>query len=274
VPQSDAECSFEDVLAKNVARLVVQTAGAVASMVNRDTSCGFDSTLNKLAPVEVVGEAGQLGSMKWAVNGCALRPSGNAVIDQGCTGGRRYASGRASVTGTRKVVGERETKLLVVASIIPRTRDAVTLDLTGVELTDFAAWSVAGGMSAPAGKLTIHSGTLLTYMKPILGELASDPGHFEIPTPVATFERVTLTGARATLESGAKRFTLELPEVTLAAQAGSFKGRSNGVSGRVKLGASVIDVPELPLDPTFMQAAFDASYACTADLRAVVPPNP
>ena len=65
------------------------------------------------------------------------------MIDQGCTGGRRYASGRADVTGTRKVVGERETRLLVVASIIPRTRDAVTLDLTEVSLTDFAAWSVA-----------------------------------------------------------------------------------------------------------------------------------
>jgi hypothetical protein len=142
-----------------------------------------------------------------------------------------------------------------------------------VGLTDFAAWSVAPGMSAPSGKLTIHSGTLVTQMKPILGELASDVGRFEIPTPVATFERITLTGARATLESGAKRFTLELPEVTLAAQAGSFKGRSNVVSGRVRLGTSVIEVPEMGLDPSFMQAAFDASYACTDDLRAVVPAN-
>src|SRR6185295_9267040 len=47
VPADDAECSFKDVLAQNVARLVVQTAGAVASMVNHDSSCGFDNTFNK-----------------------------------------------------------------------------------------------------------------------------------------------------------------------------------------------------------------------------------
>ncbi len=273
VPQSDADCSFEEVLARNVARLVVQTAGAVASMINKDGSCGFDATLNKLAPVEVVGSAGEMGSMTWAVNACALKPSGNAVIDTGCTGGKRLASGRADVTGTRKVVGERETQLLLVASIIPRTRDAVTLDLTGVELENFAAWSLAPGATAPAGKLTIHSGTLVTFMKPIIGELASSPGRFEIPTPVARFDRVTLMGARATLESGAKRFLLDLPEVALTAQAGSFKGRSNVVSGAVKLGTSTVTVAEMPLDPSFMQAAFDSSYACTADLRAVVPAN-
>lgn len=273
VPQSDADCSFEDVLAKNVSRLVVQTAGAVASMINKDGSCGFDSTLNKIAPVEVVGSAGEMGSMKWAVNGCGLRPSGNATLDTGCTGGKRVVSGRADVTGTRKVVGERETQLLLVASIIPRTRDAVTLDLTEVKLTDFAAWSLPPGMTVPAGKLTIHAGTLVTFMKPIIGELASDPGRFQIPTPVATFERITLRNARATLESGAKRFSLDLPEVTVAAQAGTFKGRSNVVSGTVKLGTSMVAVPEMPLDPSFMQGAFDTGYACTPDLRAVVPPN-
>lgn len=273
VPQSDAECSFKDALARNVARLVVQTAGAVASMVNKDGSCGFDATLNKLNPTEVVGSAGEMGSIKWTVNRCELSPRGDAQIDQGCTGGRRYASGRATVTGTRKVVGERETRLLVIASIIPRTRDAVTLDLTEVQLADFAAWSLAPGASAPAGKLTLHAGKLTTFMKPIIGELASEPGKFEIPTPVAQFDRITLTGARATLSSGAKVFSLELPEVTLAAQNGSFKGRSNVVSGRMKIGTTLVEVAEMPLDPSFMQAAFDASYACTDDLRGVVPPN-
>ncbi|MBL8949519.1 MAG: hypothetical protein JNK82_01995 [Myxococcaceae bacterium] len=270
---TEAECTFEDVLAKNVSRLLVQMAGAVASMVNKNDSCGFDSTLNKLAPVEVIGDSGEIGSMKWAVNGCELEPSGDMVIDTGCTGGRRLVSGRAEVTGTRNVVGERETRLLVVASIIPRTRDAVTLDLTEVALSDFAAWSVAPGQTSPAGKLTVRSGTLLTNMNPIIGELASDPGRFEIPTPVAKFNTVMLRGARASLESGVKRFTLDLPDVTLTAQAGTFKGRSNVVSGTVKLGTSTIAVPEMPLDPTFMQAAFDSSYACTPDLRAVVPPN-
>ncbi len=273
VPQNDEQCSFKEALAKNVARLVVQTAGTVASMVNKDTSCGFDGTLKKLNPDEVIGEAGEIGSMTWSVSRCELAPRGDAQVDQGCTGGRRYASGRSTVSGSRKVVGERETRLLVVASIIPRTRDAVTLDLSDIQLSDFAAWSIAPGQSAPAGKLTIHAGRLTTYMKPILGELASDPGRFEIPTPVAQFDRITLTGARATLQAGAKVFSLELPEVTLAAQNGSFRGKSNVVSGRVKIGTTLVELPEMPLDPGFMQAAFDSTYACTADLRGVIPPN-
>jgi hypothetical protein len=28
-----------------------------------------------------------------------------------------------------------------------------------------------------------------------------------------------------------------------------------------------------PLDPSFNQRDFDASYACTADLMSVIPPN-
>ena len=101
----------------------------------------------------------------------------------------------------------------------------------------------------------------------------TDPMHFEIPTPVAMFETISLTGARATLQSGAKRFDLDLPDVTLTAQAGSFKGKSNVVSGTVKIGTTLITVPQIPLDPSFIQGAFDQGYVCTQDLKSVVSPN-
>lgn len=270
IAATDADCSFEETLARNTARLVIQTAGAVASMINKDTSCGFDNTLNKLSPSEVLGDPPMQGSMTWRVDGCVLNPGSNALLDRNCSGGERRASGEANVTGTRKVIGERETQLLIIDAIIPQQHDAVTLNLNYIALREFAAWSLAPQTTMPAGKLTIHAGSLAVQMQPILGERTSEPGRYDVVTPVAKFDSVVLTGAEATLQAGAKTFTLQLPRVQLNAQAGTFRGQSNVVRGTVQIGQNTIDIGTLPLDPSFMQQSFDQSYACTMDLRGVV----
>jgi hypothetical protein len=272
LPADDAACAFTVPLAQSAARLVVQTAGAVAALVNRDSSCGFESTLSRLNPTRVVGAPGERGEMTFLVQGCALRPGAGAVLDRSCLGAERRVSGQATVTGSRTVSGERETRLLVVQSIIPRAHDAVSLALAPVTLSQFAAWTQPPGQPAPAPRLTIHEGSLAVVMRPILGESAREPGRFDVPTPVAAFDTITLTQARATLQSGAKTFTLELPRVELTAQAGAFRGQRNTVSGTVQLGAQTVTLSGLPLDPAFDQSAFDRGYACTEDLRAVVQP--
>lgn len=273
VPQSDEECSFRQTLGQNAARLVVQSAGALGSMINKDSGCGFEDTWNKLNPVDVTGDPPNQGSMTWEVKSCRLASGAAATLDTYCSGAKRVAAGDATVTARRVVRGQRETRLLVVPSIIPDTPEAVTLDLTQVQLSNFAAYSLAPQATAPAAKLVVHSGALSAKVLPILGERKSAPGTFDVPTPVASFASISLDAARTTLTAGAKTFQLELDAVALTAQAGGYKGKVNTVAGSLKVNGVAVSVPSIPLDPSFQQAAFDASYACTDDLKATVSPN-
>jgi hypothetical protein len=149
----------------------------------------------------------------------------------------------------------------------------VTLTLTDVDLTEFAAWSLAPQATQPSGKLLLHTGTLSTTLNPILGERQSKPGTYDVPTPVARFTSIGLASATATLTSGAKTFKLTLDEVQLSAQAGAYQGKSNTVAGTLKLNGAPVTLGSTVLDATFAQAAFDAAYVCTGDLLATVPPN-
>jgi hypothetical protein len=242
----------------------------VASLVNNNGSCGFEALLVKTRPTKVVGDPGELGSLTWKVNDCDVGDSDEVEMAVDCLGTRRLARGGAQVDATRVVTGEREKKLLVVDSIIPRTPDAVTIDLTEVVLENFAAYTVAKGASVPAAKLTFQSGFLSARVRPVLGELKSAAGEFGIPTPVATLSDVYIYGAKATLTSGAKTIKLDIPEALLQGQAGTFRGVSNVLSGYVRLQGEKVVLDQVPLDPAFEQARFDQAYACTDDLRSLI----
>lgn len=269
---SDEDCRFTDVLAQGAARLIIQSAGVVASLVNKDSSCGFEDMLGVLVnPTEVVGESGEMGSITWAVEDCAVGSSGLAVASESCDGDVTYVQGEAVVDARRTVTGEREKKFFVVDSIIPRSRDAVTVYLDDVQLTDFVAFSDPAGPAGPIGKLTIHQGTLRAVVQPATGERADDPGTFDVATPVAKLTDVRLENATATLESAGKTFTLQIPSASLAAVNGPYHDEANIVGGTITVNGDAIDVPLGPLDATYTQASFDANYVCTENLAGPVP---
>jgi hypothetical protein len=250
----------------------VQSVGAIGSMVNRDTSCGFDATFVKLRPQTVVGDAGELGSMSWQIDACELGGSSPVEIDQDCSGGRRMMSGTVSIDATRTVTGLREKRLLVIDSIIPKTRNAVTVELSSVLLNQLASYSLPAGTNTPTAKLTVHSGTLSAVVKPVLGERMSEPGTFDLATPVSAMTQITLTNARVTLNSGAKTFVFTIPSARLDAFNGTFMSSSNSLAGSLQVDGKMVTIDPMALNPDFDQTAFDASYRCTEDLRAVIPP--
>lgn len=268
---SEEECDFTRPLAVGAARLLVQSVGALGSLVNRDTQCGFDTTSVKLRPSQVVGDPGELGLMSWGINDCQLGNPAPTLIDQDCNGGRRMISGTATIDATRTVTGLRERRLLVIDSIIPRTRNAVTVSLGAVQLNQLAAWSLPQGVNAPTAKLTIHSGTLSAVVKPVLGERMSEQGTFDLATPVSAMTEISLTNARVTLSSGAKTFGFTIPSARLDAFNGTYLGSSNSLSGTLQVGDKLVTLEPMALNPDFDQVTFDASYRCTDDLRAVIP---
>jgi hypothetical protein len=271
VPASDEDCSLYPELATAAARLVVQTSGAAAQRVNNDSSCGFENLIVKLSPTDVSGKNGEMGYMKWHVNGCEEGASAPKSYATDCNGAVDSVSGSMKVTATRTVTGQRQVILGLLNSITPRAHDAATIALDQVDLSGLAAWRVDGGASAPRGVLTFHQGSLTATVGPITGERKSAPGTFDIPTPIATFTSVSLTNAPATLVSAGKTFNLNLQSASLTAMNGRWQGKGNSLEGTVVLDGHTVALPPMALDPLFDQPIFDASYACTADLLEPVP---
>ena len=275
VPQTDAECSFTQPLAEGVSRLLVQNVGAVTKALNNDGKCGFESNWVLLNPSSVSGDPGTMGSMGWRVSGCQIGKVGMETSITTCAGTRQFLSGAATIDAARMITGERYKKkvlgLPLIDAIIPRAPEAMKMNLTQVQLQEFSAYSIAKDATVPAGKLTLHTGTLLAEVAPLLGERASTPNVFDIGTPIAGFSNVELINATATLEAGGMTFNLAIPHASVNAFNGTYKGQSNVVGGTMTIGTNTVTVAPMALDPAFSQTAFDTSYACTEDLKQVLP---
>jgi hypothetical protein len=270
VPASDEECNFHQVIGDGAARLVIQTVGTVASMVNADSDCGFEDKFGVLIfPTEVVGDTGEMGSMTWDVEGCTVGADQLAVQAEDCLGGATFVEGFADVNATRTVTGERTKQFLVIDAIEPRSSQSVTIELHDVALHDFVTYPLAAGESQPIGKLTIHDGTLSAVVEPATGARADEPETFDVPTPVARISSVRLQNAHATLEAQGKLFELTITDTDLSATNGSLGGVTNQIEGTITFDGDTIDVGGA-LNPTYNSATFDQSYMCTENLAGPV----
>jgi hypothetical protein len=269
---TDADCSLDRALATNAARLTVQAAGAVASMIQNDSQCGFSALGVKTSPTTVVGNNGQQGSIQWDLQGCQLGATGTFSRGKDCAGNESFVTGKVTVAARRVVTGLRNTAYVIFDSIVPNAPNSLTITLRDVQLNEFSAWTLPVGETEPVAELVIHHGTLSGVVTPVLGERRSKPGVFDIGTPVARFEQLQLQNATATLSVGGKRFELNLPALSVNALNGTVQGLSNALSGQVVLRTdSLVSLAPTALDPSFTQATFDQSYACTPDLKATVP---
>jgi hypothetical protein len=273
VVQSDDDCSLYDQLGPAAARLLIQTAGAAAGRVNSDKSCGFNAWLVKLSPTNVVGNDGQMGSMTWHIDGCDVGSADRSDYSTDCLGGVDSIQGTMSVSATRTVTGQRQVILGLVDSITPMSPDAVTIAFDGVQLSELAAWHTEAGASAPVGKLTFHDGVITGTVQPVTAERKSAPGTYDVATPVAKFTTLSIGPAHATLVAGGKTFNLNIGGAMLNAMNGHWQGQGNTLTGSIVLDGRTLSLGTLPLNPSFAQTSFDASYACTTDMMSVVPPQ-
>jgi hypothetical protein len=271
LPASDEDCSFDPVIAANAARLTIQAAGTLASMINADDACGFEDTLGVLLfPSEVVGDTGDLGSMSWDITDCAINHPGVDVLATDCSGGATFVEGNASFVNVgRTVRGERNALFFLVDSVIPRDRNAVDLDLRTVELNEFATYAIAGDSDEPDGVLVIHRGTLSAVVQPALGNRRDEPDTFDVPTPVARLSSVRLT-ATASLYAQGKTFHFEVNNAELLATNGPFLGAENTLSGTMVVNSKAYDLGSLALNPAYSATAFDDAYTCTENLAGPV----
>lgn len=270
VPTQEEQCDFQQVIGDGAARLVVQTVGTVASMVNGNEDCGFEDTFGVLMfPTEVVGDTGDMGSMTWDVEACTVGNDQRAVLSEDCLGGATFQQGHANVNASRTVYGERTTMYLLVDAIEPRDHHDVEITLIDVALDEFVTYQLAAGQSEPMGKLTIHEGTLSAVVEPATGARADEPETMDVPTPIARLSQIHLRNARATLEAQGKVFEIEIEDTALSATNGTFDGVTNRVQGTILVDGEVVDVGG-PLNPAFNATQFEQSYLCTENLAGPV----
>ena len=269
VAGSDAVCTFEGVMAQGVSRLTPRTYGIVTSIVNGNTSCGFSSP-------GVVGAALATGT-----TGTVGRPGGSMVftIPQGspceltfttpytlptpdCAGVTTTVEGIARVTGT-KTIAQGWLTGDPTNPIVPSSRDAVTFALS-MELVGFKVTT-----STSANALTATTGTLTGSMSPRLA-IDGVTGACSVSTPVVTFTDLAWNNAALVLQSGARTFNVTASTSNLDAQAGDKDAVTNTITGSINLNGTNVTVPVNPadprLDPDFVQATFDTSYACIPNL--------
>ena len=284
---SSEDCDFSQGLGENSARLLVQTLGHIASLVNDSDDGGFEDYSLLLIPEAAEGDAGEMGSLTHATDLCVVGGTPDArVFGTDCEGTDSIVEGNAHVKASRHVTGLRDDIVDLsflgglldifgaqdaLKSITPASHESVTIDVSSAFLTDFGSYTVARGDSEPTGSEVLHTGEIMGTVRPVMQERAGSQGTYDIPTPVAFIEELEVFNATGTLFGDGKTFNVAIEYAYLDAQNGVFRGEGNTVSGRVKVNGKMVTIEAgTVLNPDFEQEAFDLSYACEEGLSAPV----
>ncbi len=272
VAPSDEACSFRQPLGIAAARLLVKSFATATSMLDKNATCGFKATSVLGSPTDLTGTPGNPGSVTWAATDCVMGPlpPDGVTIATNCVGAKTNVGGWVTASATKTVVGWRSDDPLFFKPIIPKERDAATLNVTQMAFTDMKIYDLAAGETTAAVSSTLNGSGSVT-VKPIAGEHSALANVYSISTPVAGIESLTMATGSMSIQNGANHFILALTDVSLNAFNGSYDGHSNELSGSMKVDGHSVTISATALVPTFDQTAFNATYACTPDLKEVIP---
>lgn len=247
-------------VAEGVARLTVRNVGAMVSLVNSNDSCGFASTAVLSAPV-VEGAIGSEGSITYTVTDCEIDLGDERLISEDCTDGKVTASGKVTISATRKVGG-----ILTgnpESPIVPGGPDAVTITITAATFENFLVVN-----SKSENRLTMIAGSISGVAKPRLA-VAESSGACAIATPNVTFSDIVYGESTVRVQTPDNDFEADVTTSAIAAQNGVNGGEENSVSGTMTVFGSDADVTgDGVLDADYTAEDFAASYACTEDLAS------
>lgn len=249
-----------------VARLTIRDVGAIATLVNADTSCGFASQGVLMSPT-TTGTVGGMGSITYSVTDCVIDSGEGKEASKSCTDVTTTTKGKVTVTAKRTVTGQLTGNAM--KPVIPAGPDAVTLTIEKATFENFVAIS-----SASDKKLTLTSGSLSATLQPRLA-VSQSTGACAIATPNVTFTAVKYAmGSEVFVDSPSAAVAVTVDDSNLTAQSGVKADTSNALSGNITVWGKEVTAVEPGdtdgLDPDYDLAKFEAGYACTADLATPV----
>jgi hypothetical protein len=256
------DCGFERPIAQGTAQLTAQAFGALADLIERDANCGFSSPA-VIAGAQTTGMLGDPGGSATFTIGqpCRLTFTARTTEKADCNGRTTYVQGTAVVTGTKTLTGYVSGD--PNQPIVPTTRDPAAIAIRA-ELGDFKVWTSDSGNA-----LTIKSGTLSGSAQPRTA-IDTTTGACSIPTPVALLSGLRYENAVLEVTGMGKTFDVSVASSSLDAVNGSRDGVINALRGTIDVDGTRYEIPVSPglgLDPSYDQATFDRSFACTPNLR-------
>ena len=111
---------------------------------------------------------------------------------------------------------------------------------------------------------------------PVVGENASTPGTFDVPTPIAHLTNLSAADLDVRILYRGKRFNVRIDSANLEAFNGSWAqaGLTNYIDGAISVDGKMVSLSAEGLNPDYVQQEFDARYECTPNLAYLVPPAP
>ncbi len=243
-----------------VARLTVRNVGTILDLINSDDRCGFESAGVK-AGFTASGEPGKLGSVTWTVQACEIDLSAAPKVVSDCNDSATSIRGRIVVSARRTVAGKLTGDL--EEPVIPLSPDAVTLELTDVELFDFTVADASG-----ENELSQRTGHLSAVARPRLA--ADADGICQIATPNVEISRIRYTDATAHVHADGHSFDVVIPRSDLTAVNGVHGDQENRIFGSVAIWGKTKTFRNEgeELDPEYDRETFLSSFACTDGLAA------
>ncbi|MBL8950042.1 MAG: hypothetical protein JNK82_04655, partial [Myxococcaceae bacterium] len=253
-------------LAGGVARLTARTIGTITSLVEANTMCGFQSAAVGGTPV-LTGTVGKSdGQAVFTIStACEITLPADTLLSTDCNMVTTRGGGTVRVTGTKTVRGFRTGNPR--QPIVPTTPQPATFDLS-LEFTNFSLTK-----SDSTSSLLIKTGTLTGKVSPRTA-IDSATGACSISTPVVTFADMSWAANTAVqLTTDGNKFDLTVGASMLNAQNGKKSDtETNTITGTITVDGTAYPLAAMgePLDTAYVQATFDASFACTP--RIVIPP--
>ncbi|MCB9649524.1 MAG: hypothetical protein H6730_23425 [Deltaproteobacteria bacterium] len=252
------------VLAQGASRLTIRTLGAVAQLVEEDTTCGFtsDAVLRDIRITE--GQIGGLGTAEFTVSGCTLRFPERSVVKTSCSGAETVVSGEVTVSA-KKVMRGRLTGDLE-QPVVPMDDHPADVILERIQGVDFRVGEAGTALTLVQGSLSgeLHPRTAMD----------TELGACGFKTPIARFSAVRyLEPTDVVIEAPEGTFETTLEASDLTALNGPWDGEENLLRGTISLMGETYSLPtdarDDGLDPEYARAAFDVGWQCgTLDTEA------
>jgi len=254
---------FPGKVGPGAARLTIRNVGAMATMLNADTTCGFGSMAVLTSPA-ISGNVGGMGTVTYTVTDCTIDSGEGKEVSKGCTDIVTTASGKVTLSATRVIQGQITGNPM--NPVIPAGPDAVTITLTKATFDNFKVVS-----SASDSKLTMIKGNLTAVVKPRLAVNKTN-GACSVATPNTSFSDVKYDPASEVfIDSPGNAFGAPVDGSNLTAQNGVNGDKTNTLSGVITVFGSEVDATVTDgLDPEYNQEAFDMGWQCHPDLAMPV----
>ncbi len=268
----DYECagtSADEKAGQAIARLSIQTLGAIAALIEEDESCGFASP-NVLADRRIVGQPGDNGRAVKRTSGCVIDKPTAVVALEDCQGNKTRVTGRITVdaeqTFTGLVTGDPD------APIAPTSDAPVVNRFTRIALDELRV-EIESDTSSAATTVTFLTGILAADITPRFA-VGDTEGLCSVPTGIARFDGVGLDDARVTVADGDTRLTYVVDSADFDALAGTWDNATNELTGQITITGTQHTLPVDPADPGLVpdydEDAFTRGWACEGELAMPV----